>query len=141
MTELWQSRVKITQIPSEVDEEEIVYTRFFEKEKISIKKSWMYDIFSDQSINGLEVRSNKYFSMTFIKQAHSFEDAIKKSFLMLNSLEYRFPGLSAVEKQVRFKIADIDQFHSLYEIILQGKRTKKKMKKMRNQLKMNGFLF
>ncbi len=91
MKDLWHSRVEITQIPSEIEEEDI---RINYREYKKIQKTWMQDLLSDFSIYGLELDMNDHFSMIFFKKAHSRKEAAVQAQKLLHFLQFKFPGLA-----------------------------------------------
>lgn len=90
--ELWQVKVKITQVPANQELETIKNPQT--KELVQIEKSWFYDPFLNQDIYGVKLSINEGFSWEFFVKASSEKQAIKKGYELLSSLEHKFLGLT-----------------------------------------------
>lgn len=90
--EFWQSRVKITQIPLEI--EEVINTDSHTGRQFKAPKSIMLDPFLDQTQYGLELQINNEFTWTFFFRERSKEDALFRGLSFLRYMELQFPGLS-----------------------------------------------
>ncbi|MFX1530213.1 MAG: hypothetical protein ACFFBC_03790 [Promethearchaeota archaeon] len=112
----WQGRVKITQIPSEI-EEQVVFNTSTQK-TVEIEKSWLYDSFFDKTVYGLEITLNQSFSWIFYLNAASEAEAIRKGFSYLMVLEERFPGLTGNVEAVPITSSILSQNSPLYELVL-----------------------
>ena len=115
-TKFWQTRVKITQIPTILEKQ-----RFFSqsnKDNVEIDMSWLFDPFLDHTIYGLELTLNKTFSFTFFMRAETESKALKRGHSFLMSLEERFPGLAGEISALPVNLHTLKQAFLLYELIL-----------------------
>ncbi len=89
--ELWQTRIKITQIPANQDLETIINPET--NETVEIKKTWLCDPFLVQSVYGLELTIKNNFSWVFYMRANSEKHARNQGYEFLSYLEENFLGL------------------------------------------------
>jgi len=112
----WQARIKITQVPAEI---ESVFARDYEKGKdVSIKKSFLTNPFSDQTVYGLELSLKNDLSWTFFISKNSKKDAFIKGLSYLHQLETMYPGLTAEFKVVPIDTLKMKEDSKLYELVL-----------------------
>ncbi|MBA7514541.1 hypothetical protein ES705_06571 [subsurface metagenome] len=112
----WQARVKITQVPSDI-EEQLVFNLKLQK-TVEIDKSWLYDSFLDKTVYGLELTLNQSFSWIFYLNAVSEAEAIRKGYSYLMALEERFPGLTGNVEALPITSCILDQNPPIYELVL-----------------------
>ncbi|KKN63929.1 hypothetical protein LCGC14_0497020 [marine sediment metagenome] len=115
-TKFWQTRVKITQIPTILERQ-----RFFSqsnRDSVEIDMSWLFDPFLDQTVYGLELTLNKTFSFTFFMRAETESKALKRGYSFLMSLEGRFPGLTGEVSTLPVSLHTLRQGSPIYELIL-----------------------
>ena len=94
--EYWQSRVKITQIPLEI--EDVINTDSHTGRQFKAPKSVLLDPFLDQTQYGLELQISNEFTWTFFFRELSKEDALFRGLSFLRYMELQFPGLSGEVK-------------------------------------------
>jgi len=90
--EYWQSRVKITQIPLEI--ESVINTDSHTGRQFKAPKSILLDPFLDQTQYGLELQISNEFTWIFFFLESSKEEALFRGFSFLRYMELQFPGLS-----------------------------------------------
>ncbi|MHA2473382.1 MAG: hypothetical protein ACXAES_09125, partial [Promethearchaeota archaeon] len=88
----WQTRVKVTQIPSVLPTQEILDPRT--KLLVKTDKSWLCDPFLNQCVYGAEITLNQSFTWIFFLRANSRFSALRKGWTFLNYLEENFEGLT-----------------------------------------------
>jgi len=115
-TNTWQARIKVTQIPAEI-ENQIV--RDYEKEKeVSIKKTFLTNPFSDQTVYGLELSLKNDFSWTFFISEKTQKKAFIKGYSYLRQLETMYPGLTAEIKVIHINTLEFNNDSEFHELVL-----------------------
>ncbi len=115
----WQTRVKITQIPSSLETQ-----RFFSqsnKESVEIDMSWLFDPFLDQTVYGLELSLNKTFSFIFFMYAQNESKGLERGYAFLLSLEEKFPGLMGEVSVLPIDLSILKQKPLTYELVFPPK--------------------
>ncbi len=113
LEQIWYSWVKITQIPLKIEKEQIVT---LEGDQIEMQKTWMYDLFNDNSVYGVEIVCGSYFSMTFFKDEYSQNAAINQGVKLLHLLEFKFPRLAGEVEGLIGDVLKNNNDFALYEI-------------------------
>ena len=112
----WQARVRVVQIPSEI-EEQIVFNPS-EGHTREIDKSWLYDPFLDRTIYGLELTLAQSFSWIFFLNTYSKAEALRKGHSYRMALQDRFPGLTANVEILPITSSLLHQDPLIYELAL-----------------------
>jgi hypothetical protein len=121
---MWVSRISITQIPKQIETEK--KQDYWKQEPVSIKKTFLINPFSDQTVYGLEIGVKNDFTMTFFLGDDDNDDkrqVFTKGFSFLQHLESKFPGLAADLKIIPNVDVDIPETSLLYELILPSNLT------------------
>ncbi len=116
MEEYWQTRVRITQIPLEIEKELLV--DFEQKKDVLVKKSFLANPFLDQTTYGLELGINNDFSWTFFFSEKNEEDALVKGFSFLSYLESQYLGLTGIVNVIPITSKELSQRPILYELVI-----------------------
>ena len=116
--ELWLSKVRIVQVPKTIGKE--IVTNPYNKERVEIQKSWLYDPFLDQSVYGLEITLSDYFSWVFFLNADSKQEATRRGNSLLMSYRERFPGLAGEVKAMPVSSDMLRQKKDFHELVLHG---------------------
>ena len=111
----WQTRVKVTQIPSVLPTQQILDPRT--KLLIQTEKSWLCDPFLNQCVYGAEISLNKYFTWIFYLSANSKFSALKKGWTFLNYLEENFEGLTGDVDALPITEFILKQTDTIYELV------------------------
>ena len=117
--EYWQTRVRITQIPLEIEKELLV--DFEQKKDVLVKKSFLANPFLDQTTYGLELAINNDFSWTFFFSEKNEEDALVKGFSFLSYLESQYIGLTGIVNVIPITSKELNQRPILYELVVPRK--------------------
>jgi len=112
----WQTRVKITQIPSKL-ERQIFFDQRNTKD-VETDMSWLFDPFLDQTVYGLEISLNKTFSVIFFLYADTESKGLRRGHSFLMSLEERFPGLKGEVSVLPITPSMLNQNFIFYELVL-----------------------
>ncbi|MHA2398535.1 MAG: hypothetical protein ACXADU_06565 [Promethearchaeota archaeon] len=112
----WQTRVKVTQIPSVLPTQEILDPRT--KLLVKTDKSWLCDPFLNQCVYGAEITLNQSFTWIFFLRANSRFSALEKGWTFLNYLEENFEGLTGEVEAFPITRSFLNQNHILYELAL-----------------------
>ena len=112
----WQSRVKITQIPLEI--EEVIYTDNNTGRQFNAPKSILLDPFLDQTVYGLELQIKNEFIWTFFFREYSRREALSRGFSFLRYMELQFPGLSGEVDSVPITPSLLNSKYLLFELDL-----------------------
>ena len=112
--EYWQSRVKITQIPLEI--EEVVYIDSNTGRQFKAPKSILLDPFLDQTVYGLELQIKNEFNWTFFFREESKREALSRGFSFLRYMEIQFPGLSGDVQAIPLTTNLINRKYKLFEL-------------------------
>lgn len=115
-TKIWQTRVKITQIPSSLEKQKILNPKT--KQLIEIEKSWLFDPFLDQTVYGVEISLNRDFSWVFFLKSGSKSEAFRKGYSLLMFLEENFPGLSGEVSVLPVTEFILKQEFPIYELVI-----------------------
>jgi hypothetical protein len=114
--EYWQSRVKITQIPLEIDS--VINTDSHTGRQFKAPKSILLDPFLDQTQYGLELQISNGFMWTFFFRELSKEEALFRGFSFLRYMELQFPGLSGDVEAIPLTSSLLNRKHYLFELDL-----------------------
>ena len=114
-TDFWQTRVKITQIPSILDKQIILNPRTMAH--IEIEKSWFSDPFLDKTVYGLELTLNKQFSWVFFMHVNTKSEAIRKGYSFLMHLKENFSGLTGEVDALPIDSFNLNQNYPIYEFV------------------------
>lgn len=114
--EYWQARVKITQIPLEI--ESVINTDSHTGRQFKAPKSILLDPFLDQTQYGLELQINNEFTWTFFFREESKKKALSRGFSFLRYLELQFPGLSGEVEAIPLTHSLMNKKHVLFELDL-----------------------
>ena len=118
----WQARIKITQVPAEI-ENQIV--RHHEKNKeVSIRKTFLTNPFSDGSVYGMELALKNEFIWTYFFPEYTKKRALMKANTYLLKLQDMYPGLRGEVFVVPTYSLRIDDRSELYELVMPNKPMK-----------------
>jgi len=112
--EYWQSRIKITQIPLEIEEE--VYVDSNTGRQFKAPKSILLDPFLDQTVYGLELQIKNEFNWTFFFREEAKREALSRGFSFLRYMEIQFPGLSGDVQALPLTTNLINREYKLFEL-------------------------
>ena len=116
--EFWQSRVKITQIPSHLEIQVVINPKTITHKSVEIERSWLFDPFLDQTVYGLEITLNRGFSWVFYMVSDSRAEALRRGYSLMMHLEEKFPGITGEVNALPIYSHILNQNPPIFELIL-----------------------
>jgi hypothetical protein len=114
--EFWQSRVKITQIPLEI--EEVTFANSNTGRQFKAPKSILLDPFLDQTTYGLELQIKNEFTWTYFFCEETKKEVLSKGYSFLRYIELQFPGLSGEVEAIPLTPSLLNKTYHLFELDL-----------------------